>query len=293
MLQRSGHILSRRTLYVIATPIGNMRDISLRALEVLAAADVIAAEDTRVTRHLLAHHAIPAKMMTLHQHNEHAGAEKIIALLEQGGSVALVTDAGTPGISDPGAILVDQVRKQGYAVVAIPGANAALCALAASGITCPHFLFYGFLPSKTAARKRELEKLLHQPYTLVFYEAPHRILDCVGDLVLVLGARRQIVIARELTKLFETIHRCQLGEVLAWLQADVNQQKGEFVLLLPPPDETGEEDLADDLTRHTLEILLQDLPLKQAVALATRITGKNRKILYTLALSLKSEQQPG
>lgn len=289
MLQHhNGYIPSKRTLYVIATPIGNMRDISLRALDVLAAVDVIAAEDTRVTRNLLAQHAIPAKMMTLHQHNEHAGAEKIIALLERGESVALVTDAGTPGISDPGAILVDQVRKQGYAVVAVPGANAALCALAASGITCPHFLFYGFLSSRTAARKRELEKLLNQPYTLVFYEAPHRILDCVADLALVLGAQRQIVIARELTKLFETVHRCMLGEALAWLQADTNQQKGEFVLLLPPPDGMGEqESLADDQTRHTLEVLLQDLPLKQAVSLATGITGKNRKMLYSLALSLK------
>lgn len=267
-----------------------MRDISLRALDVLAAVDVVAAEDTRITRHLLAQHAIPAKMMTLHQHNEHAGAEKIIALLEQGGSVALVTDAGTPGVSDPGAIVADQVRKQGYAVVAVPGANAALCALAASGITCPHFLFYGFLSSKTTARKRELAKLLNQPYTLVFYEAPHRILDCVADLVLVLGVQRQIVIARELTKLFETIHHCMLGEALAWLQADANQQKGEFVLLLPPPDGAGEEESpVDDQTRHTLEVLLQDLPLKQAVSLATGITGKSRKILYNLALSLKKE----
>ncbi len=271
---------------MVATPIGNLRDISLRALDVLAAVDVIAAEDTRTTAHLLTHHSIAGKMIALHQHNERAAAEKVLALLEKGKSVALVTDAGTPGISDPGAILVNLAHEHGYRVTPIPGANAALCALSAGGITEPHFLFYGFLPPKTGARKRTLEGLKLQPYTLVFYEAPHRILGCVMDLVTVLGAHRQLTLARELTKLFETIHVCALGDALTWLQADANQQKGEFVLLLSGA-ETQNKSGVSDQTRHTLELLLESLPLKQAVRLAAEITGESRKILYALALSLK------
>ncbi|MEO6562515.1 MAG: 16S rRNA (cytidine(1402)-2'-O)-methyltransferase, partial [Nitrosospira sp.] len=165
------------TLYIVATPIGNLRDISLRALDILAAVDVIAAEDTRTTAHLLTHHSITKKMMALHQHNERATAKKIVNLLAQGNSVALVTDAGTPGISDPGVILVNTVRDHGYKVVPIPGANAAVCALSAAGIAAPHFLFYGFLPASAGPRRRELEGLKSQPYTLVFYETPHRILE--------------------------------------------------------------------------------------------------------------------
>ncbi len=281
-------MLPKNTLYVVATPIGNLRDISLRALDVLAAVDVIAAEDTRTTAHLLTHHSIAGKMIALHQHNERAAAEKVLALLAKGKSVALVTDAGTPGISDPGAILVNLAHEHGYRVTPIPGANAALCALSAGGITEPHFLFYGFLPPKTGARKRTLEGLKLQPYTLVFYEAPHRILGCVMDLVAVLGAHRQLTLARELTKLFETIHVCTLGDALAWLQADANQQKGEFVLLLSGA-ETQDKSGISDQTRHTLELLLENLPLKQAVRLAAEITGESRKILYALALSLKVE----
>lgn len=282
----------KSTLYVVATPIGNLRDISLRALDVLAAVDVIAAEDTRTTGHLLAHHSIAGKMMALHQHNERAAAEKIIGLLAAGKSVALVTDAGTPGISDPGAIVVQLVRGQGYPVVPIPGANAAVSALSAAGIAAPHFLFYGFLPVKTGARKRELESLKSQPHTLtlVFYEAPHRILECVADLVAVLGDERQITIARELTKMFETIHTCALGDALAWLQADANQQKGEFVLLVSGAEVQNEMEI-NDQARRTLNLLLADLPLKQAVKLAAEITGENKKTLYALALALKAEQE--
>ncbi len=161
-------------LYVVATPIGNLRDLSLRALDVLGSADVIAAEDTRNSGHLLTHHGITAnRLMALHQHNERGAAEKIIALLAQGQSVALVTDAGTPAVSDPGALLVADVRAAGYRVIPIPGANAALAALSASGLPAPHFLFYGFLPNKSAARRSSLQDLITLPYTLVFYEAPH------------------------------------------------------------------------------------------------------------------------
>ncbi len=245
-------MISTSTLYIVATPIGNLRDISLRALDILAAVDVIAAEDTRVTAHLLAHHSITKKMVALHQHNERATAKKIVNLLAQGNSVALVTDAGTPGISDPGVILVNMVRDNGYKVVPIPGANAAICALSAAGIAAPHFLFYGFLPASAGQRRRQIEELKSQPYTLVFYETPHRILECVAALAEVLGTHRQLVIARELTKLFETIHICTLDNALAWLQADTNRQKGEFVLLLSGAEIQEEKGLSDQ-AQHTLK----------------------------------------
>ncbi len=220
-------------LYVVATPIGNLRDLSLRALDVLGSADVIAAEDTRNSGHLLTHHGIAAnRLMALHQHNERGAAKKVIALLAQGQSVALVTDAGTPAVSDPGALLVAEVRAAGFRVIPIPGANAALAALSASGLPAPHFLFYGFLPNKSAARRSTLQDLIALPYTLVFYEAPHRILECVADLHSVYGGERQIVFAREITKLFESIHRCTLAEATDWLNADPNNQRGEFVLLI-------------------------------------------------------------
>lgn len=281
-------MISTSTLYIVATPIGNLRDISLRALDILAAVDVIAAEDTRVTAHLLAHHSITKKMVALHQHNERATAKKIVNLLAQGNSVALVTDAGTPGISDPGVILVNMVRDNGYKVVPIPGANAAICALSAAGIAAPHFLFYGFLPASAGQRRRQIEELKSQPYTLVFYETPHRILECVATLAEVLGTHRQLVIARELTKLFETIHICTLDNALAWLQADTNRQKGEFVLLLSGAEIQEEKGLSDQ-AQHTLKLLLQELPLKQAVRLSMDITGESKNMLYTQALALKEE----
>lgn len=278
------------TLYVVATPIGNLRDISLRALDILAAVDMVAAEDTRMTARLLAHHALVKKMMASHQHNERTTAKKIVNLLVHGKSVALVTDAGTPGISDPGSIVVALVRNQGYKVVPIPGANAAVCALSVAGITAPHFLFYGFLPASAGLRRRELEELKSQPHTLVFYETPHRILECVAILTEVLGIHRQLVIARELTKLFEAIHSCVLGDALAWLQADVNRQKGEFVLLLSGA-ESGSEGKMSDKAQQTLKLLLRDLPLRQAVRLATEITGESKNMLYKLALTLKGEDE--
>ena len=273
-------------LYVVATPIGNLRDITLRALEVLAAADVLAAEDTRNTAHLLTHHGISAnKLIALHQHNERGGAEKIIALLQAGKSVAFVSDAGTPAISDPGALLVQAVRAAGLRVVPIPGASAAIAALSAAGLNEPHFLFYGFLPNKSAARCTVLQSLISYPCTLVFYEAPHRIVECVADLCAVLGGERQIVLAREITKLFETIHACALCEAEAWLQSDSNQQRGEFVVMvsgaIPQPGLSSE-------TLATLSKLLDELPLKQAVQLAAKITGASRNELYQRALQIKN-----
>ena len=272
-------------LYVVATPIGNLRDITLRALDVLASADVVAAEDTRNTSSLLAHYQINAnRLIAVHQHNERGAAEKIIALLQAGQSVAFVSDAGSPAVSDPGALLVQAVHAAGLRVIPIPGASAAIAALSAAGLNEPHFLFYGFLPNKSAARRTALQSLISHPYTLVFYEAPHRIVECVVDLCAVLGRERQIVLAREITKLFETIHVCALQDAEAWLQSDSNQQRGEFVVLVsgavPQPGLSVE-------TLNTLSVLLEELPLKQAVQLAAKISGAHRNELYQHALILK------
>ena len=279
-------------LYVVATPIGNLRDITLRALQVLTAADIVAAEDTRNTAHLLTHHGISAnRLMAVHQHNERGAAEKIIALLQAGQTVAFVSDAGTPAVSDPGALLVQAVLAAGLRVIPIPGASAAVAALSASGLAEAHFLFYGFLPNKSAARRTALQTLIEHPYTLVFYEAPHRILECVADLHAVFGAEREIVLAREVTKLFESIHRCSLGAALDWLNSDPNNQRGEFVLLVSaaPPQPAG---LNAD-TERTLTLLLEELPLKQAAQLAAKITGANRSELYQRALQIKKDQGDG
>lgn len=273
-------------LYVVATPIGNLRDISLRALDILALSDTIAAEDTRNTANLLMHYSISAKnLVSLHQHNERGAAEKVIALLARGESVALVSDAGTPTISDPGSLLVAGVRAAGHKVVPVPGANAALAALSVSGLVSPHFLFYGFLPNRASARRRELENLAALRSTLVFYEAPHRILECVADLQAVFGHDREIVFAREITKFFESIQRCSLAEALDWLNEDSNRQRGEFVVLVSGAVE--QEQGLDAESERVLAELLHDLPLKQAVQLAARITGVGRNMLYQHALSLK------
>jgi len=272
-------------LYVVATPIGNLRDITLRALDVLAAADVLAAEDTRNTAHLLTHHGISAnRLIAVHQHNERSAAEKIITFLQAGQSVAFVSDAGTPAVSDPGALLVHAVRSAGLRVIPVPGASAAMAALSAAGLNEPHFLFYGFLPNKTTARRTAMLSLVNHPFTLVFYEAPHRIVECVADLCAVMGGERQIVLAREITKLFETIHACPLRDAEAWLKSDSNRQRGEFVVLVSAA--IPEPGMSPD-TLDTLIKLLDELPLKQAVQLAANITGASRNELYQRALQIK------
>ncbi len=276
-------------LYVVATPIGNLRDISLRALDILASSDVIAAEDTRTSAHLLTHYGIAAnRLMSLHQHNERGAAEKVVALLKQGQSVVLISDAGTPAVSDPGALLVEAVRKDGFRVVPIPGANAALAALSAAGLAAPHFLFYGFLPNKSAARCHALQSLDTLPYTLMFYEAPHRILECVADLHTVFGGGRQIVLAREITKMFESIHRCTLAEAMDWLNGDPNRQRGEFVVLVSGA--AAQRERLDAEAERILTLLLKELPLKQAVQLAVQITGVGRNELYPRALQIKEQE---
>jgi 16S rRNA (cytidine1402-2'-O)-methyltransferase len=273
-----------RTLYVVATPIGNLRDISLRALDVLGQVDVVAAEDTRVAGVLLERHGIGARLISLNEHNEHRRAAEIVALLAAGKRVALVTDAGTPGISDPGAVLVRAVGEEGYAIVPVPGASAVIAALSVSGLAAPHWLFYGFLPATAGARRSTLTRLAALPYALVFYEAPHRVRATVSALAEALDIGREIVIARELTKRFETIHRCQLGDAAAWIDADPDRQRGEFVLIVGAPETVA---AATDDYDGTLTHLLAELPLAQAVRLAAALTGAPRNRLYERALALQ------
>ncbi len=275
------------TLYVVATPIGNLGDITLRALEILKAVDAIAAEDTRHTSGLLSHFGISKKLIAVHEHNEHQSAEKLLAQLNAGENIALVTDAGTPGISDPGAVVVDFVRKAGIKVVPIPGVSAVIAALSASGIAENGFLFHGFLPASGAARRKALEALKAQTVTLVFYEAPHRIVESVNDMANVLGAGRRVTFARELTKTFETIYSCHLADAKAWLEADTNQQRGEFVLLIEAAAVKEAEEFSEETVR-VLKLLLADLPLKQAVKLTAEITQEKKNDLYEFALTLKN-----
>jgi 16S rRNA (cytidine1402-2'-O)-methyltransferase len=278
----------RATLYVVATPIGNLGDVSQRALETLRSVDVVAAEDTRITSRLLARYGITRRLIPVHEHNERHALRQVLDLLSSGLSVALTSDAGTPTLSDPGALVVAAVRAAGYAVTPIPGANAAVTALSAAGFTARHHLFYGFLPERGAARRKALAALAQLPYTLVFYEAPHRVEECVADLRTVLGGERRIVLARELTKLFESLHACTLAEAEDWLAADPARRKGEFVLLVEGAGEAKAP--AADAARRALEVLLDELPLKKAVAVAARITGGKRNEIYKLALALKKRE---
>ncbi len=277
------------TLYVVATPIGNLQDITMRALEVLKSVDVVAAEDTRHSSGLLNHYGIKARLTALHEHNERAAGEKLLELLQGGQSVALISDAGTPAISDPGAVLVNMARAAGVRVVPVPGANAAVAALSASGLLMPRFLFVGFMPAKRTHRREVLESLRDVPVTLVFYEAPHRVLESVEDLAGVLGGERTITFARELTKTFETISSCRLDAAVDWLNADPDRQRGEFVLLVEGAQEREDQAVSED-ARRVLTLLLEELPLKQAVKLATDITGAKKNALYELALEMKQHE---
>lgn len=273
------------TLYVVATPIGNLRDIGLRALEVLRNVDQIVAEDTRVTRGLLTAHGIRKPLVALHEHNEATLTPRLIERLEEGESLGLVSDAGTPGVSDPGAHLVRAARAAGVPVVPIPGPSAVTTALSVSGIASPQWLFYGFLPAKAQARRQALQALAALPYHLVFYEAPHRILECIADMARILGRERELILARELTKRFEQVVSLSLGEAQDWLRADADRQRGEFVLIVAGAGPVARNDTAD--ARRVLETLLQELPASQAARLAARLTGHKRAELYALALALK------
>ena len=270
------------TLFVVATPIGNLSDASPRSLETLRAVDLVACEDTRTTQVLLARHGIKARTFALHEHNERAAAARLLEGLLAGDDVALVSDAGTPGISDPGAVLVAQAHGAGVRVSPLPGPSAAIAALSASGFSAERFLFAGFLPAAAAARRKELREL-EVPFPVVLYEAPHRILDTVSDLLAQFGPAREIVLARELSKKFEEVARLPLAQAPAWLSATAHRQQGEFVLVLAP----GEARPADAAqAQRTLEVLLEALGPSEAARLAARITGASRRALYAKALEL-------
>lgn len=271
-------------LYVVPTPLGNLADLTRRAEEILRTVPWVAAEDTRHSGPLLKQLGSSARTLPAHRHNEHEAAARIVERLQAGEAVALISDAGTPGISDPGARVVAAVRAAGCRVVPLPGPCAAVTALSAAGLTDEHFLFHGFLPSKAGQRRQAIAGLREQTAALVFYEAPHRVLETVADLAAGLG-ERTLVIARELTKLFESIHSGPLGDALAWLEADTNRQRGEFVLIVsgaPAGTDDGEGE-------RVLRLLLADgLPVKQAAKLAAAITGAAKNALYDRALALKS-----
>jgi 16S rRNA (cytidine1402-2'-O)-methyltransferase len=273
-------------LYVVATPIGNIADMSLRALKVLSMVDAIACEDTRNTGLLMSRLGLSSPLFSAHQHNERESAEKIIARLRKGERIALVSDAGTPAISDPGARIVDAVIDAGFSVIPIAGASAGIAALSASGLMSDEFHFVGFLPSKTSQRAQLLSSLLSTRATLVFYEAPHRILETAQALASALDGTQRVVVAREISKLFEQIHRCQLRELHDWLAEAPEHQKGEFVLLVEAAVVSDEPDLSE-VTR-VLTILLEGHSVSQAAALATRITGLKKNALYDLALKMQA-----
>jgi len=281
-------ISTQAVLYVVATPIGNLGDITLRALDILKSVDAIAAEDTRHTSRLLNHFGITKKLIAVHEHNEQQSAHILLERIRAGESIALVTDAGTPGVSDPGAIVVDVLREAGVNVIPIPGASAVIAALSASGITDNGFSFIGFLPASGSQRRKSLANLNALQHTLVFYEAPHRIVESVEDMAAILGGERRMTIARELTKTFETFHRCLLSEATAWLEADANQQRGEFVLLVEAAPLKEEATISEEAEHH-LKTLMAELPLKQAVKLAVEITGVKKNDLYERALQLKEK----
>ena len=273
------------TLYIVATPIGNLGDISQRAIDILTQVDVIACEDTRHTQKLLTAYAIKNKTMSMHDHNERQRQDQIASMLQEGKSIALVSDAGTPLISDPGFHLVRHCRQLGLAVSPIPGACAAIAALSCAGLPTDRFTFEGFLPSKSGARQVKLNELAEETRTMVFYDAPRRAIDTVSDIVKTLGGNRYVVIARELTKTFETIHSDSAENLLSWLSQDPNQLKGEMVLIIE-----GHKAVVDEIPAQvidTLKLLVDELPPKKACAITANIYGIKKNALYEIALSLK------
>jgi 16S rRNA (cytidine1402-2'-O)-methyltransferase len=276
-------------LYVVATPIGNIADVSLRALKVLSLVDAIACEDTRNTGLLMSRLGLSTPLFSAHQHNERESAEKIIVRLRKGERIALVSDAGTPAISDPGTRIVDAVIDAGLSVIPIAGACAGIAALSASGLMTDEFYFVGFLPSKTSQRAQLLSRLTSTHATLIFYEAPHRILESAQALANALDGTRRVVVAREISKLFEQIHRCQLSELHDWLAQAPEHQKGEFVLLVEAAVVSDEPDLSE--AARVLTILLEGNSVSQAAALAARITGLKKNALYDLALKMQTNDE--
>lgn len=271
------------TLYIVATPIGNREDISFRALNTLKSVDLILAEDTRHSMQLLTSLGIKNNLTSLHAHNEANKSNEIIELLLHGKSIALISDAGTPLISDPGFPLVKQARQRHIPVVPVPGACALIAALSAAGVPCDSFAFLGFLPAKQSARKHALESSRSVPYTIVFYESTHRIIDCLNDIAEIYGQDYELVLAKEITKTFERFVSGKIKEIKDWLLSEPGHIKGEFVLIFPPRSTNKDLNSHEEL----LKILLEELPLKQAVAIACRLTNANKNQLYEEALKLK------
>jgi 16S rRNA (cytidine1402-2'-O)-methyltransferase len=282
--------ISAGTLYIVATPIGNLSDWSPRAREALDGVDLIACEDTRTTRPLLTLHGIRAKTVALHAHNEQAAGPGLIEVLVAGKSVAIVSDAGTPAVSDPGARLVEAAHRAGIRVIPVPGPSAAITAYSASGFVADQFLFAGFLPA-TGGPRRKAIAALESAYPVILYEAPHRILECVEDLAAVLGPDRELLIARELTKKFEEIVRLTLGTAKEWIGADAHRQQGEFVLILGP--KAPEDSKEDGEAERVLRVLLEDHSVSDAARITARITGRSKNALYEQALELAAHLPAG
>jgi 16S rRNA (cytidine1402-2'-O)-methyltransferase len=277
------------TLYVVATPIGNLDDMSARALKVLGEVALIAAEDTRHSVRLLQHFGIQTPLAACHEHNEREEGGRFLTRLLAGDDVALISDAGTPLISDPGYHLVRQARAAGIAVVPVPGPCALIAALSAAGLPSDRFIFEGFLPAKTAGRVARLEQVREEPRTLIFYEAPHRILECLRDMQAVFGDARPALLARELTKTFETLKGLPLSELRAFVEADSNQQRGECVVLVAGWTAPDAEQAVSAEVLRVLDLLLAELPLKRAAALAAQITGVRKNVLYQVALDRQTD----
>jgi 16S rRNA (cytidine1402-2'-O)-methyltransferase len=277
------------SLYVVATPIGNLDDISARALSILRSVALIAAEDTRHSARLMQHFGIPTPLAACHEHNERDQGGRFLARLLAGDDVALISDAGTPLISDPGYHLVRQARAAGVAVVPVPGACALIAALSAAGLPSDRFIFEGFLPAKAAGRRARLEQVKEEPRTLIFYEAPHRILECLQDMQAVFGDERPALLARELTKTFETLKGMPLAELTAWVAADSNQQRGECVVLVAGWQAPEGEAAVSAEAMRVLDLLLAEMPLKRASALAAEITGVRKNLLYQAALERQKD----
>ncbi len=277
------------TLFVVATPIGNLDDLSTRALKVLNGVALIAAEDTRHSARLMQHFGIGTQLAACHEHNERDEGSRFLERLRAGEDVALISDAGTPLISDPGYHLVRQARAAGIRVVPVPGACALIAALSAAGLPSDRFVFEGFLPSKSVGRRTRLELVREEPRTLIFYEAPHRILECLQDMRDVFGGERQALLARELTKTFETLQGLPLDQLCEWVAADANQQRGECVVLVAGWQAPEEEAAVSVEALRVLDLLLAELPLKRAAALAAQITGVRKNLLYQAALERQQD----
>ncbi|GAB3092884.1 16S rRNA (cytidine(1402)-2'-O)-methyltransferase [Aestuariicella hydrocarbonica] len=275
--------MTEQALYVVATPIGNLGDMVPRAVEVLQTVDVIAAEDTRHSARLLDHFHISTPLVAYHDHTDEKQVEALIQRMKAGASIGLISDAGTPLVSDPGYRLVRRARQEGIRVVPVPGACAMVAALSASGLPSDRFSFEGFLPPKSGQRLNRLQPLAAEERTLIFYEAPHRIQDCLKDMATVFGAEREAVMAREITKTFETIKGGTLTQLVEFVAGDPNQRKGEMVVMVRGKPKAQDQGL-DAEAERVMTILLQDLSVKQASQLGADITGLKKKVLYQWAL---------